>query len=323
MEQFYGNTDLQKNFRHMSQSGRIPHGILLYGEAGCGKKTLAKHIASMLLCQGANKPCGVCKSCRMLESNAHPDVIYVEHSGKRNGFSVDTVRAINSELIVPPNEGNAKIYIFTDCDNMDERPQNLLLKSVEEPPDYGYFIFTGTSPSVLLPTIRSRIVAFTVSPVQVEECQKALLEKGYSQEEAAEAVSAFHGNIGKCIDYLENESLREIVTLTKAAINSIIKKDEYELLKIVASLGKDRERVKQFLLLLDYGIRDALALRYNPDAEVIGCCAEFSRYLGGQIPTHGAEKMHEAILNVYDCMKFNVNLPLALSAMCAEIMVQG
>ena len=73
----------------------------------------------------------------------HPDVRFVEHSGKRNGFSVDTVREVCVDLASPPNEGNAKCYVFGDCDAMDTRTQNLLLKAVEEPPAYVVFYFYG------------------------------------------------------------------------------------------------------------------------------------------------------------------------------------
>ena len=109
---------------------------------------------------------------------------------------------------------------------MDTRTQNLLLKAVEEPPAYGYFIFTATSPASLLPTVRSRIVSLAVSPVTEQECCAALAERGFSPEDAAEAVAAFHGNIGQCLNFLENMPIREAVGLTKTAINSIINKNE-------------------------------------------------------------------------------------------------
>ena len=109
--------------------------------------------------------CGNCRICRMLEKQQHPDVRWVEHSGKLGGFSVETVRSVCTDLAIPPSEGDAKFYVFADCDAMDPRTQNLLLKAVEEPPDYVYFLFTAESPAVLLPTVRSRIVSEAVFPV--------------------------------------------------------------------------------------------------------------------------------------------------------------
>ena len=226
MERFYGNAQVQETLHQMLKRDRAAHGFLFYGEAGLGKKTLAKRFLAELLCTGAEKPCGVCKSCRMLADGVHPDVRFVEHSGKRGGFSVDTVREVCMDLASPPNEGDAKCYVFGDCDHMDTRTQNLLLKAVEEPPTYGYFIFTATSPTALLPTVRSRIVSLAVSPVTEQECRTALEEHGVSPEDAAEAVGVFHGNIGQCLNFLENMPIREVAGLTKSAINSIINKNE-------------------------------------------------------------------------------------------------
>ena len=63
---FYGNEAAQKSLRRMIKSGRIPHGFLFYGESGLGKKTLAEQLMAEMLCIGAEKPCGYCKSCRMM-----------------------------------------------------------------------------------------------------------------------------------------------------------------------------------------------------------------------------------------------------------------
>ena len=320
MERFYGNAQVQETLHQMLKRDRAAHGFLFYGEAGLGKKTLAKRFLAELLCTGAEKPCGVCKSCRMLADGVHPDVRFVEHSGKRGGFSVDTVRENCMDLASPPNEGDAKCYVFGDCDHMDTRTQNLLLKAVEEPPTYGYFIFTATSPTALLPTVRSRIVSLAVSPVTEQECRTALEEHGVSPEDAAEAVGVFHGNIGQCLNFLENMPIREVAGLTKSAINSIINKNEYAFLQAVSQLGKERERTALFLSLFDRTIRDAMVWKYDPRAEGIGCDAPGARKLAERLSSSAGQAMHQAVDRTYAAMEANVNLPLALAAFCADCM---
>ena len=102
---FYGNELVQQTLRQMIQRNRTAHGFLFYGDPGLGKKTLARRTAAALLCSGAEKPCGVCKSCRMFQDGVHPDVICAETSGKLGGFSADTVRQICTDLATTPNEG--------------------------------------------------------------------------------------------------------------------------------------------------------------------------------------------------------------------------
>lgn len=320
---FYGNEAVQETLHRMLQHDRAAHGFLFYGEAGLGKKTLADRFAAEMLCTGAEKPCGQCKSCRMLADRVHPDVRYAEHSGKRGGFSVDTVREICMDLATPPNEGIAKFYLFDDCDHMDIRSQNLLLKAVEEPPEYAYFIFTATAPTALLPTVRSRIVSLAVTPVTESQCREALAERGFAPEACDAAVAAFHGNIGQCLHFLEKEPIRDVVGLTKSAINSIINKNEYALLQAVSMLGKERERAILFLTLFDRTVRDAMAWKYHAKTAGVGCDADGAARLAKRLSASAGQAMHLAVDKTYAAIEANVNLPLALSAFCADCMDAG
>src|SRR5207302_10540990 len=47
---------------------------LFTGPAHIGKMTLALDFARTLNCTGKNKPCGVCRACRLIEAAQHPDV---------------------------------------------------------------------------------------------------------------------------------------------------------------------------------------------------------------------------------------------------------
>ena len=53
-----------------------------------GKKTLCRHLAKMLHCEGADAPCNVCPACIKAESGNHPDIIYVE-ADEKNPLNVE------------------------------------------------------------------------------------------------------------------------------------------------------------------------------------------------------------------------------------------
>ena len=94
-----GNEQLLSELRIMRKQNHLPHALLLHGTRGCGKKLIAKWFSMLVLCENADAaPCGVCKSCRLVAEDAHPDVTVAEHSGKRGGFSVETVREIRGRL---------------------------------------------------------------------------------------------------------------------------------------------------------------------------------------------------------------------------------
>ncbi len=321
--QFYGNEETQRMLYQMLERSRAAQGLLFYGEAGLGKKTLALRFAAAMLCSEPEAPCGTCRSCRMIRDGVHPDVQIVPHSGKRGGFSVDTVRKIGTDLAVPPNEGAAKFYLFGDCDTMDPRAQNLLLKSIEEPPAYAYFLFTATSPMVLLPTVRSRIVSLPVMPVSEQACMKALLERQYTPEQCQTAMDAFHGNIGQCIRFLEEPDVQEIVGLTKSAINSIINRDEYAMLKTIFAVEKDREKAGLFLTLMERTVRDALAWKADSTLPGIGCDASGARQLAQTLSTAAGQAIHQAVYRAVRAMDANVNLSLVMTAFGAACFHMG
>lgn len=322
MKKIYGNEYLLKTLESMCCNGRAAHTVLFYGEKGLGKKLLAKYYCTLLLCENPEngKPCGRCNSCKNADKGFHPDIVYAEASGKLGGYSVDTARAICTDAFIRPNNSSGrKIYIFTDCHNMDPRTQNTLLKIIEEPPEYAYFIFTTESKSDFLPTIISRCACFALSPCTPEQSAAALSEENYSEAEIKSAVDCFHGNIGMCLKYLSDENLKHIVDLTKSAADSIIRRDEYLLNVTLFSLGKDRNSVRSALSMLDWLIRDAAVLSIDAAADTAGCWRDGAVQLSRMLMPSQAAAIHRCIEKAWHTIECNVNIPLTLSAMCGEI----
>lgn len=317
----YGNESLRNVLFKMTSDDRPAQCILFYGDKGTGKKTLSKWFAQLLLCENDKAPCGICKNCKTVQNDVHPDVIWAEHSGKLGGFSAAAVRAICADAAIAPNSGTRKIYIFGDCDKMDARAQNILLKIIEEPPAFAYFIFTAMSRHTLLPTIISRLMTFAVSPCTENEAKYALSEMGFAQDDIEEAVSCFHGNIGKCKEYIENERIRQLVSLTKDAVRCIIEKREYDFLKVFYNGVSDRNTALYVLEMLERIFRDASVLRLGHDLPCIGCDPEGAKLLAVRLSSSRGQHFHKCILNAYAAINANVNLQLTLSALCAELMM--
>lgn len=305
----------------MLKSGRQPHCFVIYGEKGLGKKTAALYMAKTLLCEkGGITPCGECRSCRNADKNIHPDIIFPEHSGKLMTYSVEVCREVCSDSIVVPNNGDRKIYLFTDADNIRIPAQNALLKLIEEPPDFAYYIFTAVSKDSFLSTILSRAVSLGVSPCSDEECLTALAEKGFSSEESRKAMDAFGGNIGMCESFLQSESLQNIAELTKKAAVSIVNRDEYGLLTALSSETlADRDNAFVFFEMMDRVIRDAAAVQIIPDGNFIGCCREEAQKLGKRLTFSSAERIHGAIEKAAGDIRANVNKSLIMPGLCADI----
>ena len=69
-----GNEKLKLIIGNMLKSGRFPHALLIEGDKGLGKHTLALELAKFLLCEkGKEEACSVCRSCALFDAGTHPD----------------------------------------------------------------------------------------------------------------------------------------------------------------------------------------------------------------------------------------------------------
>ena len=147
---------LARQIRRLARHGALPHAVILSGSGD--RSAAARFLAAALLCrQEEDRPCLRCAACRKVLEGIHPDVRMVQEA-ERKELSVETVRQLRQDVYIRPNEGERKVCVFTDCGQLNERDQNVLLKIVEEGPAYAAFVFCADSAAALLPTIRSRCV---------------------------------------------------------------------------------------------------------------------------------------------------------------------
>lgn len=132
--------------------------------ASSGDTALSKalNIAAACLCSGTGElPCGVCRNCRKIKENIHPDIIYIRKEDNRESktgdvIGINQIRDMVRDSVVLPNEADRKAYIICDGEKMRTEAQNSLLKLLEEPPAHTVIIICTKDTSALLPTVRSR-----------------------------------------------------------------------------------------------------------------------------------------------------------------------
>lgn len=185
---YIGNSNVKETVNNYFKNGR-PQTILLTGESGCGKTTLARIIAKEYMCENRDDEKGACNECSMCramddyivtgETGDLPDLYEVDSSDKSGKKDID---AMLGSMEYPPIGGDWKVYIIDEVHLLSEGAMGRLLKSVEEPPEYVLMIFCTTNPEKLLPTIRNRcqlklpITKPTVSDI-VKLLEKVCLEE--------------------------------------------------------------------------------------------------------------------------------------------------
>lgn len=156
-----GEPQLTRRLREAARQGELGHALIFSGSGDLA--AAARFAAAAMECEGADRPCGVCGPCRKVLRGIHPDVIRVEDPEHKN-ISVEVLRGVVSDASVLPNEGRRKVYLFPDCDLLDTKAQNVLLKVLEDGPPHAAFLFCTRNSAALLSTIRSRGEEWRLSP---------------------------------------------------------------------------------------------------------------------------------------------------------------
>lgn len=257
---FIGNEKVIDRLSKLMESGRFPHALIIEGEEGIGKKTLAKDIACALVCRDNDKPCGECAQCKKAIGAIHPDISEYIPAGTANSFHVDTVRNIINDAYVQPNEADYKIYILANAHCMNQNAQNALLKILEEPPKYVVFILTTNSKSALLSTVLSRSVCVSLEGVDIERAANYITShcENVDYNTAKKTVETFNGNIGKAIDSLQDSKTSELVDVCNKICKALATSNEYEMMTLCSVFQKDRQGVVFACDLLKSIFRDAL-----------------------------------------------------------------
>ena len=174
-----GNNALKNSLKH-ALNERFPQTVLLSGDDPAALKTLATVLAAGILCEGTGShPCGNCLPCRKVEQGVHPDLLIVDEGEAE--LKVDLARQLKAENAIIPNDGERRVTVIHHAQNLNPMAQNALLKELEEPPAYAFFILTAEQPDSLLQTVRSRCTKFALEPSQA----------AVSDEEAASLLAPY------------------------------------------------------------------------------------------------------------------------------------
>ena len=258
-EALLGNERLKEILSNSLKKGHISHFYLISGPRGSGKHTLAKLLASAILCQGGEKPCGSCTACRKLGNGNHPDFITVEDPEHKT-TAVKIVREIREDMFIRPNEADYKIYLFPQ--ELGIEGQNALLKILEEPPPYGVFLLLTDNPEKLLPTVRSRCTELKLLALPEKELHRQL-RQAFPQADEADLESALArsgGFLGQALELLrEGDS---IPPQTLEFVRGFAGRDALTLARVLAPMEKwKRDQLVEILGSWQLLVEGALACR--------------------------------------------------------------
>ena len=292
---------------------------MFQGEEGVGKEALARTFAAGLQCQSesTDKPCKECVSCRQMESGNQPDVIWVTR--EKASLGVDEIREqLCNTMDIKPFSSPYKIYLVPEAEKMTEAAQNALLKTIEEPPEYGIVILMTSNISALLPTIQSRCLTMEFRPLSTAVVESFVKEHCQVPDYQARASAAFaQGNLGKAMRYAKSEDFIERKDHIISLLRHVEQMDLSEMLAVIKDLGTRKDEVRDYIDLMVLWYRDVLLFKATKDINQLLFQDEAS-YISREASHRSYEKIEE-ILQAFEKAKVrlraNVNFDITMELM--------
>lgn len=314
-----GHEQIKEHMQAAIRDKKPFHAYLFQGEEGVGKEALARTFAAGLQCQSesADKPCKECVSCRQMESGNQPDVIWVTR--EKASLGVDEIREqLCNTMDIKPFSSPYKIYLVPEAEKMTEAAQNALLKTIEEPPEYGIVILMTSNISALLPTIQSRCLTMEFRPLSTVVVESYVKEHCQVPDYQARASAAFaQGNLGKAMRYAKSEDFIERKDHIISLLRHVEQMDLSEMLAVIKDLGTRKDEVRDYIDLMVLWYRDVLLFKATKDINQLLFQDEAS-YISREASHRSYEKIEE-ILQAFEKAKVrlraNVNFDITMELM--------
>ena len=236
-----GQDSIKNALINAIKAGNPAHAYLFCGPRGTGKTTTARLIAKSLNCEAlidGHEPCNKCQLCEAINEGALIDLIEIDAASNRG---IDEIRDLKEKINFAPSRAKMKVYIIDEVHMMTKEAFNALLKTLEEPPSYVYFILATTEVHKIPETIISRCQRFDFKRIDDKALMTRLsfiaqLEDIKAEDKAIEAISRHvEGSLRDAIQLLEQLTVDQ--KLTFEYVSDILGVTDFETLdKLFESL---------------------------------------------------------------------------------------
>jgi len=227
-----GQEHIKVTLLNAIKAGNIAHAYLFTGPRGTGKTTTARLLAKAINAETMTEDGRFDGSeiAEEIDAGRLIDVIEIDAASNRG---IDEIRDLREKINYAPTRAKNKVYIIDEVHMLTKEAFNALLKTLEEPPAFVYFILATTEINKVPETIISRCQRFDFRRITEDVLVKHL--KQVAQIEEIEA---------------EEEAIRIIAKHARGGA-----RDALTLLEQITSGGKlETERVKTVLGISNYSV---------------------------------------------------------------------
>ena len=165
----YSHKEILNELIELYINKKLPNKIILSGEKGIGKSTLAYHLINYILSQDEENAydrknliiSSINKSFKLLQNKSNPNFYLIDVDQGKTEIDINQIR----ELIIDLNKSSfnlkPRIVLIDNIEFLNKYSINSLLKILEEPNDNINFILINNNKKIL-PTLKSRCLIFKV-----------------------------------------------------------------------------------------------------------------------------------------------------------------
>ena len=165
----YGLGDNLLEFINLFENNKLPNKILLSGEKGLGKSTLAYHLINYVLSK--NEKFSYDKInfkineeniyFKLTINNTNPNLFLVDIPNDKKNIDIGQIRNLIINLNKSSFNMKPRFVLIDNIDFMNTSSVNALLKVLEEPNEKTYFILINNNRNIL-PTLKSRCLNYQI-----------------------------------------------------------------------------------------------------------------------------------------------------------------
>ena len=227
----YGHHFEFLNFIELYKSQKLPNKILLSGEKGIGKSTLAYHIINHILSIDEDNSYDLKnfkinpdnKSFKLILNKSNPNFISIDIDDDKKSIDINQIRNLILTLNKSSFNTKPRLVLIDNIELLNINSVNALLKILEEPNDNIYFILINNHKKIL-PTLRSRCLNYNIHLKSEESFDISTKILGENIKNLIyENIINFYNTPGSILNLLEYANQND-VDLTKINLKDFIKK---------------------------------------------------------------------------------------------------
>jgi DNA polymerase-3 subunit delta' len=250
----------------------------------------------------------------------HPDLSVVQAEFEGGTLKVDQVREVRRTLILKPYQSKYRVAIFLRFQEASEGAANALLKTLEEAPEHAVLILTADNAEGLLPTITSRCEILRLRPLPVDDIEAYLTARGAEAEKAHLIAHVSGGRPGYALHLLEDESGLEFRTERLDELASLLSATRVKKFNYAEALVKDKESMRQTLLVWLSYWRDVLLRISGAQASITNVDREEGiASLAKQLTLERARRVVHEMESALERLDHNVNPRLLAEVLLLDL----